>query len=147
MTKSAVSWSWLVVASLVVMGCGRPPSVALAPCDGLVTLDGKPVEGWYVLFNPDPARSTRGPASVGLLDARGRFHMLAPGGRNGAVPGEHRVFLLPPGNGMPEVELSNPGAAVRLPPGYQNPESSGLVATVEAGRSNRFTFALKSDPK
>lgn len=133
------------VVSLV--GCGRPASIALAPCEGTVTLDGRPVEGWYISFHPDPEQSSRGPASMGLTGPSGAFRMLATGGRQGAVVGQHRVFLSPPGGDLPPLELSSRAAAVSVPAMYQKPETSGLVATVEPDRSNHFTFGLRSSAK
>lgn len=135
----------LLVGLVAGWGCGRPSSIALAPCGGIVTLDGKPVEGWYVSFHPDPEQATRGPASMGLTDANGVFRMLATGRRDGAVVGQHRVFLSPPGGDLPLVEVST--AAVRVPARFQRPETSGLVAKVEPDRTNRFTFELLSSSK
>ena len=105
----------VAVCLFAAVGCGRPSSIALAPCAGIVTLDGKPVEGWYISFHPDHEQSTRGPASLGLTDQSGAFEMLAPGRRAGAVVGHHRVFLSPPEGDLPPVTRSNP-AAVSVPP-------------------------------
>lgn len=138
----------LTVACLIATaGCGRPSSIALAPCSGVVTLDGKPLEGWYVSFHPDAERSTRGPASMGLTDAAGVFRMWAAGKRDGAVVGQHRVFLSPPGGDLPPVEVSAAAAAANVPASYRKPETSGLMAMVEPDRRNQFKFSLRSTAK
>lgn len=140
----------LAVAALPALlvaggGCERPSSVALARCEGVVTLDGQPIPGWYVVFHPDADQATRGPASTGLTDAKGSFRMLATGRRDGAVVGQHRVFVVPPGADLPPGEV--PPKTANVPARFQKPETSALVAKVEANRINRFTFELSSAKK
>lgn len=143
--RHAATWTLCLVA---IAGCGRRSSVDLAPCSGVVTLDGKPVEGWAISFHPDSSGNTRGPASAGLTDQNGEFQLQAAGNRDGAIVGQHRVFLSPPPPWDGLSSTTPPKLAVaKVPTVYQRPETSGLVATVGPNRTNRFTFDLRSTAK
>ena len=77
-----------------LFGCsGRPYDVA--PVAGLVTLDGKPLAGGVVSFQPIAAknRPSPGPGSTGRLDRDGRFVLELLDRSPGAVVGEHRVRI------------------------------------------------------
>jgi hypothetical protein len=85
--------AWFVLAVLTSLGCSRgdkwtknlPETVT---AEGVVTLDGKPVEGASLIFAPvDPT----GYAANDLTDSRGRFSLNAFPSKPGAVPGEYQV--------------------------------------------------------
>jgi hypothetical protein len=72
---------------LVVVGCGDGPT--LVPVAGVVTLDGKPLEGATLSFIPAPgnAVSTAGTDATG---PSGNFKMTF-NGRSGLAPGKYTV--------------------------------------------------------
>lgn len=142
----------LATAALAGCGSGLPGTV---PVSGTVTLDGTPVEGAAVLFQPD----TPGPAARAVTDASGNFALSTFTGPDGALPGMYKVsvtkmesvpgVVVPPAapaapaateSGLPDQSmLSGPGAGPSkapkslLPPKYSNPSQSGITAEVKSG--------------
>jgi hypothetical protein len=130
---------------IALFGCSSD-GLATHPVAGVVTLDGRPVEGAGVLFMP-----ADGPPASGTTDAEGRY-LLATGEQSGAVPGRHRVIItLMKTTG---IEVAPGGMEGRIAPGgirkqyivpakYSKPETSGLTADVAAGNAVH-DFALSS---
>lgn len=150
----------IVLAVIGVAGCGGG-GPALEKVNGLVTLDGKPVEGATVSFVP----GSGGLFASGLTGADGRFTLntAAPGARpgGGAVAGEYRVTIVKmessaqrrtddpnDPNYDPLASVGdNPNAPKKpkylVPQAYGDAAKSGLQATVKKG-TNDVTFALDS---
>lgn len=88
---------YLLAALLCVTGasgCGGP-DVQLGTVTGTFTIDGKPQEGIWINFMPDPSADTPGGMSTGVTDASGQFELtydLLPDTK-GAVVGKHRIVL------------------------------------------------------
>jgi hypothetical protein len=76
------------VATLLAAGCGGGGGVDPVPVEGVVTLDGSPLEGATVLFRPADGRP-----SIGTTDAEGRYRLRYTSERTGAVPGRHTVSI------------------------------------------------------
>jgi hypothetical protein len=103
---TARAW-WLIPLTVVLLGsvsgCGGSK---LVPVEGIVTLDGKPVEGATVVFLPDGAS---GRPAQGLTASDGRFH-LSTVSEKGAGPGDYKVVvtktvgILPPGAEPPSPD-------------------------------------------
>jgi hypothetical protein len=74
--------------SMLVAGCGSDSD--LAQVSGRVTLDGRPLEGVVVQFQP-VARG--GSPSAGITDAKGHYELMFSLSEYGAEPGEHRVTI------------------------------------------------------
>ena len=157
----------LSVAFLVVAFVGCDGGPAVKPVTGTVTLDGTPIAGAVITFQP--TEGSTGKPAVGTSDASGNFTVTDMNSDNigsGAVAGEYRVGVMwfKPGTdssqatgesgGNEEEAVKNDKAAVStvsgpealLPPDYQSPVTSGLTATVGTG-DNTFKFDLKSDYK
>ena len=144
-------------------GCSRGPAVQYV--EGVVTLDGKPVEAAIVSFKPEAG----GLAAAGTTDAAGVYKLNALSARAGAgtMPGDYLVAIR-------KWEYQDPGPApdpsnaeeyqkwqalsmkaARREPTYITPQAygdaatSGLKATVKKGRNTGegFRFDLKSDFK
>ncbi len=77
-------------------GCGSDP-FTLAPTSGRVTVDGRPVAGLRVAFEPigSSDRPAPGPEAIGVTDDDGRFTLatMAESPRRGAVVGKCRVRI------------------------------------------------------
>jgi hypothetical protein len=145
--------AWWIGLSLL-WGCGcAGPLEKLAPVSGRVTLDGNPLAGAYVSFQPKGARDngSPGPASFARTDSDGRFS-LAPVQPEqvsgfagvGAVVGVHRVVIR-----KGESETSTPGDESgrykeTLAARY-NAEST-LEITVPDGGTDKANFELTSTP-
>ncbi len=155
-TEDAES-NWRGLGALVaftvlgIMGCDRS-GLNLAPVEGVVTLDGKPVEAAGVVFMPvDPKQ---GPPASGTTDAAGKF-TLTTANRPGASVGEHRVAISKAdsfGEEIPPEQFENPEAMRQrgfkayktkhyIPEKYSTVDSSGLTATV-ADEDNSLDFKL-----
>jgi hypothetical protein len=76
----------LLVAGLGCGGSGRPVKTF-----GLVTLDGKPVDGATVTFHPG---AEKGRAATGLTDGEGVFQLQTFAEADGALPGEYKVTVM-----------------------------------------------------
>lgn len=87
----------LLPAGLVLLCCGcEGDRFPIAPVSGQVLLNGKPLGGAHVLFQPvrSGAEIDVGPESVGQTDGDGRFTLttIEPE-RDGAMIGKHRVSV------------------------------------------------------
>lgn len=148
------------VCLLALVGCNSGPSVA--PVTGKVTLDGAPLPGATVTFSP--IKGGNGNAAVGTVDANGEYKLTDMNSKNigsGAVAGDYKVGIVwfkPDANDTSRSSGASAAGAMTadkaaastasgpklaLPAPYQNPETSGLKATVKSGQ-NTFDFALDS---
>ena len=127
----------LVIIATLLAGCddGRPER---APVSGIVTYQGKPVEGARVTFYCPGAR----PASAST-DADGRFTLWTYDPADGAVAGTHAVTVVKT-KPVEGVDLTDPGRMVDhlLPMRYNNPDTSPLTAEVTFDGENDFRFDL-----
>lgn len=122
---SSYSIMFSMLALCTASGCKDEP--ALAQVEGRVLLDGKPLDGAQVEFQPE-----RGSPSYGETDAEGRYRLRFTRQREGVLPGKHVVRVrtakyAPDGSGGERFEPE------RLPPRYH--DASELVRSVELGDS------------
>ncbi len=128
----------VVLASLGIFllmptGCGS--RLALHAVAGTVTLDGKPLGGVVVSFQP-----ASGPAALGQTDAVGRYDLFTPGRGRGAVAGRHAIWIevTTAGDDAASVETAVPTErkpVANIPENYRDPATSGLNATVSVGQN------------
>jgi len=114
-------------------GCGGPEHPEVGRVSGVITLDGQPLEGATVMFQP-----TEGRASIATTDSAGKYSMTYLDGVPGAKLGSHQVIIrteIPGEDGQPPI------AKEKLPKKYH--EQTELTAEVKPG-SNTFDFDLKS---
>ncbi len=118
----------LLLAALFISGCGRDGRPPLGRVQGVVTLDGAPLEGALVVFEPvEPARPSRG-----VTDAAGRYTLSYLRDIEGAVVGLHEVKI---------VTAGEESRTERVPARYNH----ATTLTAEVGRgSNEHNFALTS---
>lgn len=128
----------IAAIGLTLSGCGngRPETYSVT---GMVTYQGKPVEGASVMFMPKAAR----PASA-ITDAQGGFALRSFTENDGAVAGEQAVCIaknrvVPGKAGDPPGKIN---AVPVLPVRYGTPTTSPLKATITAGGPNEFRFDL-----
>ena len=141
-----------LLVCLLLAGCETGP--ALAPVEGTVTLDGNPVQGAEVEFEPT---GEGGRPSVGITDANGHYELDYTMKEKGALLGEHIVRITTEGVGDEDEdeggeESTRPtdeeldegpraGSTVPIPARYN--VDSELKRTVEKGK-NTFDFPLES---
>ncbi|MFM7127904.1 MAG: hypothetical protein ACKO0V_00930, partial [bacterium] len=101
----------------LISGCGSGDGYKLARVSGIVKVDGKPMKGLRVSFEPigGADRPYPGPESIGITDEEGRFKLATfnEGSRIGAVVGNCRVriFTLPASQTAGDKDVSNDRAA------------------------------------
>lgn len=146
------------MALLLAAGCSAPRSAdrpATQPVTGTVTLNGNPVDGATVTFQPIDAS---GKAAVGLTDSAGKYALTTFGSNDGAVSGSYKITVIKtetpaPSNGdaageYVPPEALGPGARPAapknlLPEKYANAQTSGLTATVKE-ESNTINLTLEA---
>lgn len=126
-----VSWPVLqllllanLLSGLVMAGCG-PRNPATTKVEGVVALDGQPIEGAAVVFTP-----SSGPPATGTTDSDGRFVLSTFKQGDGAVLGQHRVTV-----GKTRTKSTGPDEEEELvfivPKQYANPSTSPLTCEVQ----------------
>ena len=133
----------LCVLAVFCAGCGGG-EFSVAPVSGVVTLDGEPLAGAHVSFEPVSAREDNraGPGSFGTTDSVGRYQLETLDERNGAVVGNHRITIR-----TFHAERGNNGEMVItqkeiLPDRYH--ASSELTMEVPRGGTDQANFQLES---
>ena len=129
--------------ALFLIGC-RPSEFQYV--EGVITLDGVPVEGASVTFRP---REKGGMMAAGMSDAGGRYRLNPLRGKEGAgvLAGEYDVSIIKtqePDDGV--ARGSREGRIEYVtPPGYADTATSGLTATIKPGRNTgaSVSFDLK----
>lgn len=133
-------------------GCGTAsaspkPESPLAPVKGIVTLDGKPLEGATIIFAPQGAKM--GDGAIGVTDATGLYEATC-GGATGAPIGSYKITIsrLVDPSGKPVVATldsppANVGARESMPPKFSDHAMTALKCTVAAG-GGTFDFKLSS---
>ncbi|QDV69103.1 hypothetical protein Poly24_28170 [Rosistilla carotiformis] len=122
----------------LAVGCGGPGGPELAHVEGTVTVDGKPIDGASVTFEPAGGRP-----SFGITDANGHYVLEFTATREGALLGEHvvRITTVRAGSGGEGAEALVEARKELLPDTCH--AKSELVAQVESG-SNSLDFNLES---
>jgi len=118
---------------LLLAGCGSEGD--LARVKGKVTLNGEPLEGAIVQFQPT---AEDGSPSAGKTDANGRYELMYTFDTPGAMPGEHIVSIRTAA-AYYEEEDGDDQPQERVPAKYNS--RTTLRRTVKPGR-NTFDFDL-----
>lgn len=128
-----------ILASLVPTGCGRS-GPKMAGVSGTVTYQGKPVPKGTITFQSD---DPNGRNAVGSIDPDGSYTLQTEKPGDGALPGDYRVAISARDDEVLDYIPPKPIPPKRLvPEKYENPDTSGLKATVKSGR-NDIPFDLK----
>lgn len=83
----------------ILVGCNSKPQTVQV--EGIVKLDGKPLEGASVLFFPMGKNSQ---AARGTTDSAGVFHLSTFAQEDGAIPGEYKVLVTKTDASQPQFE-------------------------------------------
>ena len=129
-----------VLLLVALQGCGGR---AYAPVSGTVTMDGKPVAGANVNFNPiaEPGSKDAGESGGAKTNEKGEYSLQTytqKGIKDGAQVGKHKVFITlqkSKGEGDRSITWET------LPKKYN--ENSELTAEVHSGEDKK-DFELKS---
>ncbi len=129
------------LVSLTAPGCSRS-APAVAPVEGRVTLDGKPLSSGRVTFWPTGGRS-----GSGWIEEDGTYSLGTFRESDGAVLGPHKVTVTAASKTPtrpPDFDRDGPPAGwprSPIPIRYSNPESSELAFDVRPGL-NRLHIEL-----
>jgi hypothetical protein len=150
-----------VLLSLAV-GCSRGRE--FAEVEGVVTLDGRPLDGVEVVFLPDAEKGTNGPRAAAFTDAQGHYKLHSDKvNKDGAVLGLHRICIRDityiAAVGLPVMRASRPPAELtppdaeggkakrsRVPPPYTSPSETPLHIEVKPGRQTH-DIEIKGGPR
>ncbi|MFC1597648.1 carboxypeptidase regulatory-like domain-containing protein [Planctomycetota bacterium] len=121
-----------LIVFLLATGCGDG-GPERGNVTGKVTLDGKPLEGADLEFQP-----TEGSPSYGTTNPDGKYKLMYTRDKKGAMVGEHTVRITTSTTATDENgnEIRVPQ---QVPPEYSR---EGVVKEVKPGR-NKFDFDLK----
>jgi hypothetical protein len=131
---------------VLVVGCGGPRK--FAPVSGTVTLDGKPLAGVDVSFQPIAPEGAieAGVGSNGKTDKDGHFTLKAVTKQNGAVVGKHRVYISSlvqqAASSDERFQRGGPPLTEKIPTKYN--ANSKLEIEVPASGLTKADFALTS---
>jgi hypothetical protein len=123
-------WVLLLLSGAAAGGCGSggPPHGTVT---GTVSLDGQPVPGGMIMFIPDAASGTSGPAAQAQIGSDGRFELAGSGGRKEVLVGTYLVTVT--GTQISSDSEGQAGMPVKLPERYQYEQSSGIKKEVVEG--------------
>ena len=137
------------VCIFVFLGCGSAGSnlPKTVPASGVVTLDGKPVDGAQVVLVPAGEGTT---GAFGVTDSSGRFSLRAYDEKPGAIPGEYKAQV------SKTIQVKVEGAKGSLdggdpvrfeygvPAKYTGAKTSGLTVTIPDSGIRDIKLALSS---
>jgi hypothetical protein len=133
-------------AVVAALGCGRQ----FVPVSGKVTMDGEPLAGVLVSFQPVAKEGTveAGPGSQATTDAKGEFTLTASTGEKGAVVGKHRVIIsrLHPEIGGRDERAPRGGWPLGDEVPSQYSSESTLTFDVPPGGTTKADFPLTTAP-
>jgi len=143
MKQSSFHWAFLSVGLLLVfttIGCG-PTGPAIAEVEGQVLMNGQPLPGATVTFEPPGARP-----SVGVTDEQGRYQLLYSTATEGALVGEHVVRI---STFQPSVPAGPNGEMTEmkpeLVPDKYNEDSELTVVVEDSWGAQEHDFELEAD--
>ncbi|TWT47846.1 hypothetical protein Pla111_14710 [Botrimarina hoheduenensis] len=124
-------------------GCGG--DFQLGEVSGVVSLDGEPLSGASLYFQPQRQGEGLmvGPPSIGVTDERGHYTLKTSEGSYGAVVGPHKVSISTFESRMVDPKNSDRVETVskeRVPARYRAP--SELTFTVSPSGSSEADFDL-----
>ena len=129
---SSVRYSLLLIASLLLAGCGGD-GPAMGPVEGTVTHNGRPLERGTIVFHPAKGRPAHGKIEDGRIS---RVTTLRAG--DGATVGPNKVAIQ---SLQRSADMNVPSKSL-IPQRYANAGQSGLSAEIKPGESNELTFEL-----
>lgn len=130
----------LLVGTL--LGCSRDDSPKTVPAEGIVTLDGAPVEGAAVIFVANQGSNN----ASGVTDKEGKFKANAFDHKTGAVPGSYKVIINKT-NAKPASDNAgetNVTLSYGVPQKYSVITTSGLTLELGTEGNKVIQFDLKS---
>ncbi len=132
----------ILLVAMTLFGCGS--KYPLAQVEGTITLDGQPLPGARVGFEPKGPGNDHeaGPGSYGVTDEDGRYRLTTLNGNPGAVVAEHIVWVRTYQGGQSPEGKPIVKSPERLPPRYH--DRTILTFVVPPEGSTEADFSLTS---
>lgn len=133
----------LLLCTAMVCGCSES-EFPLAPISGTVTLDGEPLAGGVINFQPIAVggATNPGPGSSSHLDEAGHFSLETIQGAPGAVVGTHKVKIYSYSPESPATSDVDTGPSQERVPERYNYRST-LTFDVPAAGNDQANFDLE----
>ncbi|MDR2409529.1 MAG: Ig-like domain-containing protein [Bacteroidales bacterium] len=154
MIQNSLTYLCFIFLVLSFLGCGEPNRIGAVKVSGTVTVDGQPMEGITVIFNPV---HNNGLAASGTTDNQGVYILTSPGApyNTGAVPGEFiPTFSKTESEILESTSIEDykqkygdriPKIIYLIPEKYSKVKTCGISpCIVEKGKSNIFDFELST---
>ncbi|MDR1054204.1 MAG: hypothetical protein LBL39_08510 [Planctomycetaceae bacterium] len=139
----------IIISLLSVFGCAQKNPYSTIYVEGVVLVDGTPMEGVSVTFSP---RHQNGNSAGGITDTAGKFRLTTGGApiNSGAISGEYDVTFRKIHIKATTFEESQAGKqpteTYLVPAKYDDTKTSGIAPVkIEKGGNNSFKFELKTD--
>jgi len=138
-----------LMLALCLAGCGG--SQKTTPVSGVVLLDGKPLAGASIKFEPQG----KGRDATGETDQNGQFTMSTFQPRDGMVAGEYKVVISPPlgtadttrhasaEEAMAAASKTKPAMKPAFPEKYARADQTPLTQAVPVQGSLKFELRSK----
>lgn len=118
----------------------EPSASHLVAVEGLLRLDGQPLDGAVVMLIP--AEITGGRSAFAWTSPDGKFRLKTPSLGLGVLPEKYKIVVAPRGRSRHE-DVERPTRATRIPRYYRDLDTTPLTCTVPPPR--QLTLTLKSD--
>lgn len=137
MTRFIQSGGWwaLALLSASLVGCGNGDIPPVGEVHGQVKLNGAPIEGCQVMFEPVEG----GRSSSAMTDADGQYVLRYSGNAAGALLGKHKVKLITERGALRDDNgrVVDPGSKEKLPKEY-NTETTQIVEVTSGDNPINF---------
>lgn len=126
----------LTMGLVIVTGCQGGDEAKPVPAGGVITLNGEPLAGAFVMFIPEA-----GPKASATTDKDGGFDLTTIKDKDGVVPGPCRIAV----EKREPIDQKNPYVTPKslIPEKYASVKDSGLTETVAESGENFFSIDLK----
>lgn len=136
---SHIACAALAILTAAIVGCGNGDIPPVGEVHGQVKLNGQPVDGCQVMFEP----VSGGRSSTAMTDADGRYTLRYNGDAAGALLGKHKVRLITARGARRDDNgrVVDPGQKEKMPKEY-NSETTQVVEVTSG--DNPIDFEVES---
>lgn len=141
--KKVTASAFTALLTLVMGGCGAGVDLErTVPVSGTLTYQGKPLEGYKIVFHPSEEKQ----GATAESGTGGAFQLGTNEPGDGAAPGKHKVsviFIDEKMEGEPGKEVFKKlTPKIKVPTKYQNPDTSGLEVEIPENGNESLVIDL-----
>ncbi|NBR06907.1 MAG: hypothetical protein EBT92_14190 [Planctomycetes bacterium] len=144
MRRTKIGFLFSLGFVLLLSGCQGNESTPTLPYEGEVKINGKPISGAMVIFHAKKTGEQMVSPS-GTTDENGKFRLTSDKEFDGAPEGDYAVTItwFKPISTAAKAREGDESVRNFLPAYLANPETSGLVASVQKDLSQSKSFDLR----